>query len=1251
MKFHRFNSPKESLDPLPCRRSAAASARQRQKQHGVALVITLILLAVITTLAIAFVALTHRETAVGSVSRSTTDAEMAAEGGYARAIAEIQSRFIADNQGNNNGSQILGPGLMVSLSLDSDRLNPAGAYRDPSPPVFINTNPLGNGPLEDRYFLDLNRNHYFDETGLLPMTTDLLDPATGRYQPVADPKTGLHATNWVVGDPMWIGLTQNPRRWHTNDNRYISRYAWIVLPVGISLDVNTIHNNAELGVGTGYAYLRNQGVGTFELNLSGFFTDLNTNEWGNYQYNEPRGLRTGPPFDDAMNFLKFRNFGSARQTMDQIYFPSVLGVDIKNSLVDLYANGPLTTNGILVPLINDTTRPWFGSANNTNFYSVHDFLSGRTAGFIGSFQNRMLEASTNGNSYDRYTFYRMLSQLGTDTARHDRRKINLNFNDVDYRPEDLVPWTNYPNQASAFFRRVASRILGDEFNIRLLGKGIGGIPVFTNNVMYSIDGPLYSSRIHQVLQLVANIYDASHGSKYREAFPYYPTIFRPVFDKRGDDIYIVDYVEEEGIDLITRPWRMLEVPKDRAELADNDNIYGVPPIVGARKGFPNFNEFVLETRAQLTRKLEFVKSSSTDRNPRMNHLFFMGISNTFGLEAWFPYGYTNAYQRNVGIRIVDFMTTTLTNDANFRMANTLSWMFVTNVAQNTWISNSFYAPPLSNHITLLDSVLRGSGASAKFLPVSDTDIYEQAPPPTNRWGLTVTNRLQFYMIERDPSGKDHLIDIVGLSGMDVHFDISKILNDPIQNGAPIANTFSTLNPYGMQGVTNQIQVSLGNTGFSDDWADYGRLTVGNDRNLSVAQFRLFFGLDPRFYPSNSIPAPSNSIQAPFTATRRLYQTTSWSANDPLVHHRIYDLRDTTNSPTVGILNKRTDQPNPPITSMISNINTRYKPWGGRYGSSTDGTDYNSGTRDPLMFSPDYWDFPTNQFANPGWLGRVHRGTPWQTVYFKSSGVSEDDWKKQGGASAWFKPLQTHPTNDWRLADMFTAEFHPNTTRGQLAINQTNLAAWSALLSGVLVSKVTNASGRLTVVPDMIKPSFIDPNPPTTDSAVSNVLFGVVSKINTLPGRQFHHLSDILSVPEFTDASPYMTPPRVSQADYGLKASYSYPASDADYERLPQQVLGLMRLGEPRFVIYSWGQSLKPAEFGVTLSGKDVLARGPSVETAGAQRGLVRNYQITGEVATRTVVRVEFEADANNPSQLDYRRPRIVVESFNVIPPD
>jgi hypothetical protein len=87
-------------------------------------------------------------------------------------------------------------------------------------------------------------------------------------------------------------------------------------------------------------------------------------------------------------------------------------------------------------------------------------------------------------------------------------------------------------------------------------------------------------------------------------------------------------------------------------------------------------------------------------------------------------------------------------------------------------------------------------------------------------------------------------------------------------------------------------------------------------------------------------------------------------------------------------------------------------------------------------------------------------------------------------------------------------------------------------------------------------------------------------------------------------------------------------SDAVVERIPQQILGLLQGPQkPRFLIYSYGQTLKPAP--------------RSIVTSGAYFGLCTNYQVTAEVATRAVVRIDG-APTNTHA---------VVESFNVLPPD
>src|SRR5262249_40477476 len=109
--------------------------------------------------------------------------------------------------------------------------------------------------------------------------------------------------------------------------------------------------------------------------------------------------------------------------------------------------------------------------------------------------------------------------------------------------------------------------------------------------------------------------------------------------------------------------------------------------------------------------------------------------------------------------------------------------------------------------------------------------------------------------------------------------------------------------------------------------------------------------------------------------------------------------------------------------------------------------------------------------------------------------------------------------------------------------------------------------------------------------------------------------DILAAPELTVASPYLS-------------GNTNLMNDAVYERIPQQILGLLRAGDqPRFVIYSYGQALKPAPHSIIQSGLYL--------------GLCTNYQITAEAATRAVVRID--GAPNNP--------HAIIENFNVLPPD
>jgi hypothetical protein len=223
---------------------------------------------------------------------------------------------------------------------------------------------------------------------------------------------------------------------------------------------------------------------------------------------------------------------------------------------------------------------------------------------------------------------------------------------------------------------------------------------------------------------------------------------------------------------------------------------------------------------------------------------------------------------------------------------------------------------------------------------------------------------------------------------------------------------------------------------------------------------------------------------------------------------------------------------------------------------------------------------------------------------------------------------THPTNDWRLLDLFTTALSDSATRGQLSINQTNLAAWSAVLSGVCVlTNAINSSGDAVLSSQVIQPAGVySPLDTNTWSAVMQIVNGV-NGINSvrasLTNKTFRTLGDILAVPALTVASPLMNT-SILPGDPNV----SYVLNDAAIERIPQQILGLLKCDHtPRFVIYSFGQALKPAPH--------------SIVTGGTFAGLCTNYQIMAEAATRAVVRIDGAPNA----------PRAVIESYNVLPPD
>jgi len=457
------------------------------------------------------------------------------------------------------------------------------------------------------------------------------------------------------------------------------------------------------------------------------------------------------------------------------------------------------------------------------------------------------------------------------------------------------------------------------------------------------------------------------------------------------------------------------------------------------------------------------------------------------------------------------------------------------------------------------------------------------------------------------------------------------------------------------GTRLQIDVSAGL--FDADWKKSQSIFAGSglsDQNAGVDFFRSnFFGYPPKFGSVGLYQ--TNIFYSPYTPTRTLFVLTSWQANDPLVHYTVDDLMDV-QALSESITNRI--QPEPTVADIkmanIGQINGRYEPWGGNpTAKSASLTATAIQVKDPLVTRSDDWDFPTNKLPNIGWMGRVHRGTPWQTIYLKSPDIAVSNWVKWTGnvrsitnygqintniinlpvavtfpATNWSYDLQfTFPTNDWNILELFTTAFNDNASRGRLSVNQTNLAAWSALLSGVVAlqadpkgSQVRVNAGTITNLPLVIEP--------VGNSGTNSPLWQLVTAMNNVRSSTnfngtFKKLGDILAVPEFTVNSPFLYLTNMTDKQK------TWSVSDAVCERLPQQTLSLLTLDRsPRFLIYSWGQALKPANRSI-------------ITTSGPAFGLCTNYQVTAETATRTIVRLEGAPE----------NPHIVVEKYNVLPPD
>jgi hypothetical protein len=585
------------------------------------------------------------------------------------------------------------------------------------------------------------------------------------------------------------------------------------------------------------------------------------------------------------------------------------------------------------------------------------------------------------------------------------------------------------------------------------------------------------------------------------------------------------------------------------------------------------------------------------------------------------------------------------------------WIGFANGDENSLVFTNVDAtllPSATYKFSIADFVIITNGYTETY--ETNVNIPSDAWPkyPQPQWGLINTNNIQVVMIDDTTDRAIDYVQFIGPSkGRDLMREITdankKNYSDFWRTGGATSAVLNITIPSGLHTQLDASQIYN-----SALWSGQNKIQV----EKQIDGFRKFIHLSSLYGNGTDLYGSTNlEIQVPYTPTAVTIDYTTWQANDPLVHYLASDLRFAT-EPAGGTLTNGINQwtsTNVPPPPNVGKLNDRYEPWGLNTSIQNDPLSdhnaFNIAYKDSLATNSDAWDFPTDKFPAIGWLGRVHRGTPWQTVFLKATNLFDyvetntaeqviagtNTWKNITGNTKSFDAINAMPFQDRLLFDLFTTSPNDNSMRGQLSVNvsanshepDAALAAWSALFSGMVVLTNDPVTGTLSWT--NIQPAGLDGLNSTLGQVVKGIYDTRTNFVNSdgLKGV-FEHVGDILAVPQFSEKSPF-----VNTSAQDPNGNPIYP-NDEVLEWLPQRAMSLLRVSSaPRYALYCYGQTLKPAQNSLSTS-STTLADGRNAF------GMCTNYQVVSETAVRVLVHVEDEKTSH---------PRIVVDSYNVLPPD
>jgi hypothetical protein len=411
-----------------------------------------------------------------------------------------------------------------------------------------------------------------------------------------------------------------------------------------------------------------------------------------------------------------------------------------------------------------------------------------------------------------------------------------------------------------FFTNQANVVLQAEF-----GFGVTNIPV------YSATNPAigYSASVHYLLQSAANAYDATTPGTNL------PSVFRPLFSWQSNTLFIVGYTCVTA-DFYAQTGRGFKALGDPTILS-NDNVWGIPWVVGAKGQIPAFNEYCYSSEISFARQLVFVRYPDpgnpgkyiTTRPPEVtNQFYIMSISNIFGAEAWnfYPTTFTN----NVTLVISNQVSITITNNYNF--GTNMVFNAATNLSIDSWAgwsgrlrTGGFKVPLFTNTTSLPNSYW--SESTGQFIGITNNILYiapgdtNQIGWPVHAWMVTITNNLMYALID---NGTGRVLDFVNLGAFGSSLNLNEVLTNISQTPDMWIVTPANDGPGSPMsaGALNQIY-------------------------MGIEQYPVFanslLGLPGGYLSTLGI------FYDPYTASANFIQSCSWLAGNPMVHYTIEDL--------------------------------------------------------------------------------------------------------------------------------------------------------------------------------------------------------------------------------------------------------------------------------------------------------------------------------------------------------------------------